>query len=47
MLRHSLRVHARLYREFPALAEQYRAHLGDLTSPESWSRAFGEGTPVR
>jgi galactofuranosylgalactofuranosylrhamnosyl-N-acetylglucosaminyl-diphospho-decaprenol beta-1,5/1,6-galactofuranosyltransferase len=47
MLRHSIRVHARLYREFPALAERYRTHLGDLTSPESWSRAFGEGTPVR
>ena len=41
MLRHSIRVHARLYREFPALAEQYRAHLGDLTSPESWEKAFG------
>jgi galactofuranosylgalactofuranosylrhamnosyl-N-acetylglucosaminyl-diphospho-decaprenol beta-1,5/1,6-galactofuranosyltransferase len=47
MLRHSIRVHARLYREFPALAEQYRAHLGDLTSPENWGRAFAGDTPTR
>ncbi|SDC05842.1 galactofuranosylgalactofuranosylrhamnosyl-N-acetylglucosaminyl-diphospho-decaprenol beta-1,5/1,6-galactofuranosyltransferase [Geodermatophilus telluris] len=40
MLRHSIRVHVRLYREFPALAEQYRASLGELTSPESWEKAF-------
>ncbi len=47
MLRHSIRVHARLYREFPALAEQYRAHLGDLTSAENWGRAFAGDTPTR
>ena len=47
MLRHSIKVPARLYREFPGLAEQYRAHLGELTSPENWSQAFGEGGPVR
>jgi galactofuranosylgalactofuranosylrhamnosyl-N-acetylglucosaminyl-diphospho-decaprenol beta-1,5/1,6-galactofuranosyltransferase len=40
MLRHSVRVHARLYREFPRLSEQYRAHLTELTSPESWDKAF-------
>ena len=40
MLRHSVRVHIRLYREFPRLKEEYRAHMGDLTSPQSWSKAF-------
>jgi galactofuranosylgalactofuranosylrhamnosyl-N-acetylglucosaminyl-diphospho-decaprenol beta-1,5/1,6-galactofuranosyltransferase len=46
MLRHSVRLHTRLYREFPALAEQYRTQLGELTSPESWSRAFtGQDAP--
>jgi galactofuranosylgalactofuranosylrhamnosyl-N-acetylglucosaminyl-diphospho-decaprenol beta-1,5/1,6-galactofuranosyltransferase len=40
MLRHSVRIHIRLYREFPRLKEEYRAHLGDLTSPQSWSKAF-------
>jgi galactofuranosylgalactofuranosylrhamnosyl-N-acetylglucosaminyl-diphospho-decaprenol beta-1,5/1,6-galactofuranosyltransferase len=46
MLRHSVRVHVRLYKEFPKLAEQYRAHLGELTSPQSWEKAFaGESRP--
>ncbi|WP_369132684.1 glycosyltransferase [Modestobacter sp. I12A-02662] len=40
MLRHSVRVHVQLYKEFPKLAEQYRAHLGELTSPQSWEKAF-------
>ena len=40
MLRHSIRTHVRLYREFPKLREQYRAHLEQLTSPESWEKAF-------
>jgi galactofuranosylgalactofuranosylrhamnosyl-N-acetylglucosaminyl-diphospho-decaprenol beta-1,5/1,6-galactofuranosyltransferase len=33
-------VHIRLYREFPRLKEEYRAHFGELTSPESWDKAF-------
>jgi galactofuranosylgalactofuranosylrhamnosyl-N-acetylglucosaminyl-diphospho-decaprenol beta-1,5/1,6-galactofuranosyltransferase len=41
MLRHSVAVHLRLYREFPRLQQQYRAHLDQLTSPESWAAAFG------
>ncbi|MCV2488574.1 glycosyltransferase [Geodermatophilus sp. YIM 151500] len=40
MLRHSLRVHAQLFREFPRLKEQYRSHMHDLTAPESWEKAF-------
>src|SRR3954447_8988267 len=46
MLRHSVRTHVRLYREFPRLSEQYRAHLEQLTSPQSWEKAFaGESLP--
>ena len=41
MLRHSLAVHARLYREFPRLQKRYRAQLEQLTSPDSWEAAFG------
>ncbi|MGY1719548.1 glycosyltransferase [Blastococcus sp. SYSU DS0552] len=46
MLRHSIRVHVKLYREFPRLSKQYRAHMEQLTSQQSWSKAFdGEFTP--
>jgi galactofuranosylgalactofuranosylrhamnosyl-N-acetylglucosaminyl-diphospho-decaprenol beta-1,5/1,6-galactofuranosyltransferase len=41
MLRHSVGVHIRLYREFPKLQKQYRQHLEQLTSPASWAEAFG------
>ena len=40
MLRHSVKVHVQLYREFPRLQEEYRRHLGELTSPDSWEKAF-------
>ncbi|MGY1857868.1 glycosyltransferase [Modestobacter sp. SYSU DS0290] len=43
MLRHSVRIHWTLYREFPRLKQEYRDHLGELTSPESWEKAFGTG----
>ena len=33
-------LHARLTREWPQLAEQYRAALHDVTSPETWSETF-------
>jgi galactofuranosylgalactofuranosylrhamnosyl-N-acetylglucosaminyl-diphospho-decaprenol beta-1,5/1,6-galactofuranosyltransferase len=45
MFRHSVRLHTTLYREFPRLAEEYRAQLGDLTSPENWEKAFGTSNP--
>src|SRR4051794_11884677 len=41
MLRHSVSVHLRLYREFPRLQKEYRDHMARLTSPESWAAAFG------
>src|SRR3954451_15254517 len=40
MLRHSIRVHVRLYRTFPQLKRQYREHMQQLTSPDSWEKAF-------
>jgi galactofuranosylgalactofuranosylrhamnosyl-N-acetylglucosaminyl-diphospho-decaprenol beta-1,5/1,6-galactofuranosyltransferase len=40
MLRHSVRTHVTLYREFPRLSAEYRAHLDELTSPQSWAKAF-------
>ncbi|MCU1606270.1 MAG: hypothetical protein JWP46_2735 [Modestobacter sp.] len=47
MLRHSIRVHAQLYREFPRLSEEYRAHLTELTSPQNWEKAFSGESPPR
>jgi galactofuranosylgalactofuranosylrhamnosyl-N-acetylglucosaminyl-diphospho-decaprenol beta-1,5/1,6-galactofuranosyltransferase len=48
MLRHSVSVHLKLYREFPRLQKEYREHLEQLTSPQSWAAAFGidEGRPT-
>ncbi|MCU1616098.1 MAG: hypothetical protein JWO98_3638 [Frankiales bacterium] len=48
MLRHSVSVHLKLYREFPRLQKEYREHLEQLTSPRSWAAAFGidEGRPT-
>ncbi|MBI2245256.1 MAG: glycosyltransferase, partial [Nocardioides sp.] len=33
-------IHERLKREWPRLAEEYRAKLGDITSPEAWEETF-------
>ena len=33
-------LHRRLTREWPQLAEQYRAALHDVTSPETWEQTF-------
>lgn len=40
-LKKTIEIHKRLAREWPALAEQYRVSLGDVTSQESWARTFG------
>ena len=45
MFRRSVRVHTELYREFPRLREEYRAHMAQLTSPESWEKLFTD-TPA-
>lgn len=40
MLTDSVRLHRRLQREWPRLAEEYRAAEAELTSPSSWQRTF-------
>jgi len=40
LLKKTVEIHARLRREWPRLAEQYRAKLGDVTSPEAWEETF-------
>jgi len=39
-LRDSLHLHRRLRRRWSNLAEQYRRHLPELTSPEAWRAVF-------
>ena len=41
MLRDSVRLHARLRREWPRLQREYRRALPDLVSEESWRTIFG------
>jgi galactofuranosylgalactofuranosylrhamnosyl-N-acetylglucosaminyl-diphospho-decaprenol beta-1,5/1,6-galactofuranosyltransferase len=36
----TIEIHERLKREWPRLAEEYRAKLGDITSPEAWTETF-------
>ncbi len=33
-------IHERFRREWPRLAEEYRAKLGEVTSPETWEKTF-------
>lgn len=42
-LSRSTKLHARLYSEWPELAQRYRDALAGLASPESWKPTF-EGT---
>jgi galactofuranosylgalactofuranosylrhamnosyl-N-acetylglucosaminyl-diphospho-decaprenol beta-1,5/1,6-galactofuranosyltransferase len=47
LLKRTVEIHARFYREWPRLAREYRAALAEVTSPEAWDRTFapytGEG----
>jgi len=36
----SVTIHARLYKEWPHLAEQYKQAYGELASPETWRKTF-------
>ncbi|ABL80916.1 MULTISPECIES: glycosyltransferase [unclassified Nocardioides] len=36
----TIEIHERLKREWPRLAEEYRAKLGEVTSPEAWEETF-------
>ncbi len=40
LLRRTVEIHQRLYREWPTLAKQYQQALPDLTSPEQWAKTF-------
>ena len=33
-------IHEQFRREWPRLAEEYRAKLGEVTSPETWEKTF-------
>jgi galactofuranosylgalactofuranosylrhamnosyl-N-acetylglucosaminyl-diphospho-decaprenol beta-1,5/1,6-galactofuranosyltransferase len=40
LLKRTIDIHQRLLREWPRLAEQYRAALGDITAPDTWEQTF-------
>jgi len=40
LLGQTVRLHERLLREWPQLAEEYRAALGTITAPETWEKTF-------
>ncbi|MFT4081118.1 MAG: glycosyltransferase [Nocardioides sp.] len=44
LLKKTVEIHARLRREWPRLAEEYRAKLGAVTSPEAWDETFAPWT---
>jgi galactofuranosylgalactofuranosylrhamnosyl-N-acetylglucosaminyl-diphospho-decaprenol beta-1,5/1,6-galactofuranosyltransferase len=44
LLRKTFAIHSRLRREWPRLAEEYRAALGDISSPEAWEKTLAPWT---
>ncbi len=40
LLRRTIEIHQRLYREWPELAQRYREALPEITSPERWRKTF-------
>jgi len=40
LMRRTIEIHARLHREWPRLAREYRAALPDITSPDQWAKTF-------
>jgi len=44
LLRRTIDIHRRFHREWPALAQQYREALGEITSPEAWEKTFAPWT---
>jgi galactofuranosylgalactofuranosylrhamnosyl-N-acetylglucosaminyl-diphospho-decaprenol beta-1,5/1,6-galactofuranosyltransferase len=40
LMRRTLEIHERLYREWPALSQRYRDALGEVTSPDTWESTF-------
>jgi galactofuranosylgalactofuranosylrhamnosyl-N-acetylglucosaminyl-diphospho-decaprenol beta-1,5/1,6-galactofuranosyltransferase len=43
-MKRTAEIHARFQREWPRLAAEYRAALGDITSPEAWEKTFAPWT---
>jgi galactofuranosylgalactofuranosylrhamnosyl-N-acetylglucosaminyl-diphospho-decaprenol beta-1,5/1,6-galactofuranosyltransferase len=46
-LARTVEIHQELLREWPRLAELYRARLADITSPEAWKATFDGVEPDR
>ena len=42
LLRRTVEIHERLYREWPRLARLYRDQLPEITSPQRWEQTFKE-----
>ncbi len=40
LLKRTVDIHRRFHNEWPQLAQQYRAALADITSPETWEQTF-------
>ncbi len=44
LLRRTIEIHERLYREWPRLSQRYREQLGEVTSPQRWEKTFAAST---
>jgi len=44
LLRRTVEIHERLYREWPKLSQSYRDQLGEITSTQRWEKTFAEST---
>ena len=40
LLRRTVEIHQRLYRDWPRLTALYRDQLGEITSPQRWEKTF-------
>ena len=47
LVKRTVEIHQRLSREWPRLAEQYRAALPEITSPETWAETFRPWTETQ
>ncbi|MCY7399916.1 MAG: hypothetical protein LH477_02975, partial [Nocardioides sp.] len=44
LLKRTIDIHRRFHAEWPALAQQYRDALPEITSPEAWDTTFAPWT---
>ena len=40
LMRRTIEIHQRMYREWPELARRYREALPEITSPQQWRKTF-------